>query len=106
MRRWATVISGALLVLPPPGTTSRERDFCRSWLPLSKSEQVSLLERDEQQDADPSRRACRERLRAGLRHTIDAECRNWNQLMDFEVRALVERVIEPCAGEGVPHSSG
>jgi hypothetical protein len=102
---------GAVLVLPPPGTTSRERDFCRSWLALSKSEQVALLERDEQREANPRRRACRERLRAGLRHTLDAECRNWNQLMDFEVRALVERVIEPCPPapeqrERDPHSRG
>ena len=27
---------------------------------------------------------------------LDAECRNWEQLMDFEVRHVVDRVLRPC----------
>jgi hypothetical protein len=42
---------------------------------------------------------CRVGVRSGLRHLLDAECRNWTQLMDFEVRAIVDRVLRPCGVE-------
>jgi hypothetical protein len=66
----------ALLALPPAGTSSRERGFCRRWLALTKPEKVAVLAADD---------------RTGVRETLDAECRSWPALMDFEVRAIVDR---------------
>ena len=74
------VFAAALLVLPPAGTQSRERDFCRQWLALTRPEKVDVLGAED---------------RPGLRETLNAECRNWPALMDFEVRAIVDR--EPRA---------
>lgn len=91
-----TLLTGALL-LPGPGTTSRERDFCREWLSLESPARQSVLIVAETNEADaPWDLSCRTGLRSGLRHLLDTECRNWRQLMDFEVRALVDRVLEPC----------
>jgi hypothetical protein len=72
----ALAVGAALLALPPSGTTSRERGFCRRWLALTTPEKVDVLAGE---------------ARPGRRETLDAECRNWPLLMDFEVRAIVDR---------------
>ena len=88
---------GAALAIPPAGTESRSRDFCRQWLELSPSQKQDLLVADEPALTDPaSEGACCERLRPALRHKPDAECRNWSLLMGFEVRSIVDTVTEPC----------
>ena len=88
------------LSLPPPGTSSREREFCGGWLRLNAPERVQVLRAAESEEStgggvswDPR---CREGLRPGLRHTLDVECRDWKHLMDFEVRQVVDRVLAPC----------
>ena len=87
----------SMLVLPPPGTDSRERRFCRAWLELSTAErQQVLIDADGREAESDVERACRERARPALRRKIDAECANWTKLMDFEVRAIVDAAWERC----------
>ncbi len=91
------VLLGSLLLLPPPGTESRARNFCRAWLAATTPERQQVLIAAEQAEAGGGLdRSCREGLRGGLRHTLDAECSNWSKLMDFEVRQLVDRKLVPC----------
>lgn len=97
--RGAGLLLGAALVLPPPGTDARGRAFCRSWLDLSRSEQEAVLLAAEAREALGTDRACRARLRPSLHARVDAECRNWKLLMDFEVRAIVDGVLEQCRVE-------
>jgi hypothetical protein len=84
----AALAAGAL-ALPPAGTTSRERAFCRAWLALPPPAKVDVLALDG---------ACHVARGPALRETLDAECRNWARLMDFEVRAIVDRVLATCDG--------
>ena len=86
----AAVLLIASLTLPAPGTTSRERGFCRAWLELSAPEKHALLK---QQTTQP---ACGHTHRERLRRLLDYECRNWRLLMHFEVRDLVDRVERTC----------
>ena len=58
-----------------------------------------LLEAEQRERALPVDARCRAGRRSGLRHKIDAECRNWSKLMDFEVRMIVDRELEPCVTE-------
>ncbi len=96
---WVGFALGAVLVLPPPGTTSRSRDFCKTWLALTSGQRQDVLARaDVAESRSDGEAACRAGLRPGLRHKLDAECRNWSALMDFEVRAIVDGVLEPCRG--------
>jgi len=84
--------------MPPLGTASRSRDFCDAWLGLSRPERHAVVLADERlADAQGPEAACRAGLRSALRHQLDTECRNWSQLMDFEVRAIVDRVLRPCS---------
>jgi hypothetical protein len=102
---WSGLLLGAVLLLPPPGTDSRERGFCSAWLKLTAADrQQVLLTAESSESGAALDAACRAAARGPLRHLLDAECRNWNQLMDFEVRALVDRVLEPCSVR--PGSSG
>ena len=90
------LLAGAL-ALPAPETDSRERDFCRAWLALSAPEKdgvLSAAERDE--PASGWDAECRQGMRSGLRRTLDSECRNWSKLMDFEVRLVVDRLLDAC----------
>jgi hypothetical protein len=80
-RGFRALSAAALLVLPAAGTVSRERGFCRPWLALTPPEKVEVLGAED---------------RPGLRETLDAECRNWPALMDFEVRAIVDRKTLPA----------
>jgi hypothetical protein len=87
------LVAITLLLLPAPGTTSRERRFCGEWLRLPGAERAAVLRDAEAGEADgPWGPQCR----AGLQRTLDAECRNWRALMDFEVRLVVDRVLEDC----------
>lgn len=93
----------ATLLLPPPGTVGREREFCSEWLRLSGPQRDAVLLAAEAAERDHRyRAACRAGLRSGLRRMLDSECRNWTQLMDFEVRALVDRVLAPCRAVAAP----
>lgn len=95
------VVLAVGLVLPLPGTEGRGRDFCTAWLALGRGERQDVLRAAEEREAGPAYDAeCRAGLRSGLRHTLDAECANWRRLMDFEVRAIVDRVLEPCRRDG------
>lgn len=85
-------------MLPPPGTEARERKFCGQWLRLVDGEKVDLIVDAELREAaastvDP---VCRTGLRGAVRHKLDSECRNWKQLMSFEVRAIVDGVLKQC----------
>ena len=94
---WLGLVLGASLLLPSPGTTSREREFCGTWLKLTTPERQEVLRAAEVREADAGWDGkCRAGLRSGLRHALDSECRNWKALMGFEVRAVVDRVLEPC----------
>ncbi len=86
--------------LPPPETESRARGFCADWLGLSETQRhARLLEAERAESGERFVGACRAATRATLRRTLDFECRNWTQLMDFEVRHVVERVLRPCRTE-------
>ena len=88
---------GVALSLPLPGTTSRGRDFCDAWLRQPASAQMRILHEAEAREQSPVfDRNCRAGLRAGLRHRLTSECRNWSALMDFEIRAVVDGLLEPC----------
>jgi hypothetical protein len=94
---WKGILVGLPLVLPVPGSTSRDRGFCRAWLGLPPAGREEVLLRAEAAEARSGwAPACRRGLRPGLRHRLDAECRNWSRLMDLEVRAVVDAVLEPC----------
>ncbi|MDJ0786695.1 MAG: hypothetical protein QNK05_07780 [Myxococcota bacterium] len=83
------------LVLPPPGTASRDREFCGEWLALSRAAKQQVLEAAAL--AEPGFDAtCRAGRSGPVAHTLDTECTNWPQLMDFEVRAYVDRLLAPC----------
>jgi hypothetical protein len=83
--------------LPAPDTTSRARTFCADWLGQSEPAKHARLLAAEQRERDGRfDPGCRAATRGALRHTLDAECRNWLKLMDFEVRHVVERVLRPC----------
>lgn len=87
--------------LPPPDTKSRDRQFCADWLGLSDPQKHGRLMAAEQAEgAGRFDAECRIATRATLRRALDSECRNWTQLMDFEVRHVVERVLRPCRLEG------
>ncbi len=93
-----TVLLASLLLIPEPGTTSRERRFCAAWLAASRAHQEAWLDaadaRETEGDAEAA--ACRRRLRARLAHGLDYECRNRRQLSDLEVRAIIDRLVAPC----------
>jgi len=102
---WPGLLLGAALLLPPPGTASRERGFCSAWLKLTTADrQQVLLDAEARESVAAVDATCRAAARGPLRHLLDAECRNWIRLMDFEVRALVDRILEPCSVR--PGSSG
>lgn len=84
----------AALVLPAPGTTSRERAFCDAWSARTVVERFAVVERADRIEAagDAARLVHRDAVRARVVDAVTAECRNWRLLMDFEVRALVDRV--------------
>ncbi len=85
------------LVLPPPATESRSRAFCGEWLRLSEGAKEDVLQHAARRDAgSPAEARCQTARRAGLRFRLDVECGNWSQLMDFEVRAVVEGVVRSC----------
>ncbi len=94
---WAGLLLGAALLLPPPGTGSRERGFCARWLDLGVADREACLLEAERREGeagwDPR---CRARLRGGVRHALTAECRRRRLMREFEVRALVDRILEPC----------
>ena len=91
----APVLAGE--ALPPPDTESRARRFCTDWLGLSEPQKHGrLLAAEQSEPTDRFDAECRVATRATLRRTLDFECRNWTQLMDFEVRHVVERVLRPC----------
>lgn len=93
----ALLLLAASLVLPPPGTESRGRRFCRAWLELPPGlRQQLLIDADAREATSDAERACRERHRPALRHRLDAECANWPELMDFEVRAIADAAHERC----------
>ncbi len=93
----AVLLLGTVLLLPALGTTSRERNFCGAWLAQATPAKQQILKAAEQAEKDgPWDLACRAGLRPGLRRLLDAECRNWSPLMDFEVRLLVDRLLAPC----------
>ncbi|NNL65587.1 MAG: hypothetical protein HKP30_05045 [Myxococcales bacterium] len=95
---WIGLALAATLMLPPPGTDSRDRAFCDAWLSLLTAERHDvLLDAEAREGGPPPYRECRARLRAPLRHKLDNECKNWRLLMDFEVRIYVDGVLEPCA---------
>ena len=95
---WTGLLLGAALLLPPPGTDSRERGFCPAWLGLTAADQQRvLLAAEARESAAGVEGACRAAARGPLRHLLNTECRNWRQLMDFEVRALVDRMLGPCS---------
>lgn len=95
---WIGLALAAALMLPPPGTDSRDRDFCDAWLALATPQRQDVLLRAEAREGGPPEyRECRARLRAPLRHKLDAECRNWRLLMGFEVRIYVDGMLERCA---------
>lgn len=95
---WIGLALGTALVLPAPGTESRSRDFCQQWLGLVAGEKHDVIVEAERREVAPGADGrCRAALRASLRHKVDAECRNWKLLMDFEVRAVVDGVLEACA---------
>ncbi len=95
---WPALLLAAALLLPAPGTVSRERGFCSAWLMLTAADQMQVLIAAEEREQEAAFDAqCRARARGGLRHLLVAECRNWTKLMDFEVRHLVDRVLAPCA---------
>ena len=101
-RAWIELAFGVALVLPPLGTESRSRDFCKAWLGLTTPERHAVVLADERREQVPGpEAACRASLRSALRHKLDAECRNWNRLMDFEVRAVVDGVLAPCRQPGL-----
>ena len=75
--------------------------FCRSWPELTTPERHAVVVGAEpaaegEADASQSVRACRAGLAAGVRRKLDAECRNWPELMDFEVRMIVDGVYGAC----------
>ena len=95
--KWIGSLLGVVLCLPAMGTTTRDRDFCGRWLKLTTPEKHEVLRAAEASEAGPEWDAeCRTNLRGSLRHTLDSECRNWKLLMDFEVRALIDRVLKRC----------
>lgn len=96
---WTGLLLGALLLLPAPGTVSRERGFCPAWLRLTAADQMQVLIDAEAREEIGLDRDCRARSRGSLRHLLNAECRNRSKLMDFEVRDRVDRLLEPCAGK-------
>ncbi len=93
-----TVLLASLLVIPEPGTTSRERRFCASWLAASRAQQEAWLDAADarETEGDPEAAACRRRLRARLAHGLDYECSNRRKLTDVEVRAIVDGLLAPC----------
>jgi len=91
----AVLLLGATLVLPVPGTGSRDRGFCRDWLDLSRPAKHEVLVRAA--EAEPGFDAkCRAGRNGPIAHALDQECTNWSKLMDFEVRAYVDRLLAPC----------
>lgn len=99
-RSWAGLALGAALSLPSPGTESRGREFCERWLALPASGRHDVVVAAEARDGgSPSYRACRGHRRAAVRHKLDAECKNWKLLMDFEVRLFVDGVLSGCEPE-------
>ncbi len=97
----ALLLSVALLI-PPPGSDSRGRSFCRQWLELSPSARFETLEqadRAELGEASPAL-ACRAATRSHSLARLDYECRNWRLLMDFEVRHFLDASRAHCAKAG------
>ena len=88
-------LTAALLVLPPPGTTSRARNFCDAWLAQHATGRYAAIERADAVEAqgDAEKRRHRDGVRARVVDALTNECRNWHLLMDFEVRAIVDRVL-------------
>jgi hypothetical protein len=84
----------AALALPPPGTTSRERAFCDAWSALPVTERHAIVERADRTEAgsDAAKLRRRDGVRPRVVDAVTSECRNWRLLMDFEVRAIVDRV--------------
>lgn len=94
------LLLGASLLLPPPGTVSRARGFCRDWLALSRPQKQEVLQSAAEREVGFAS-SCRQGRAGSLAHTLDQECGNWPKLMDFEVRAYVDRLLEPCRREPV-----
>jgi hypothetical protein len=81
-------------MLPAVGTDSRTREFCDSWLALGTTQRFDVVERADVAEArgDAGVRRRRDGVRPRVVDALDSECRNWRLLMDFEVRAIVDRV--------------
>jgi hypothetical protein len=96
-RAWIELAFGAALVLPPLGTESRSRAFCSEWLRLTTAEKHGVVVAAEgRESGEATSAACRAGLRGAVRHKLDVECRNWSQLMDFEIRAIIDGVLQRC----------
>jgi hypothetical protein len=103
----ALLLATVAALVPPPGTRARGREFCRAWLALEPVRQLEALREADAREARSEReRECRERLRARARDVLESECRGWTSLMDFEVRAILDRVHAACAAEGAGATGG
>jgi hypothetical protein len=96
----ALLLAAMAALVPPPGTSARGREFCRAWLAVEPTRQLEALrEADAREARSKGERECRDGLRARARDALESECRGWTLLMDFEVRAILDRVHAPCAVE-------
>ena len=88
------LVAAVVLAIPSPGTTSRARDFCDAWLALETTGRHAAVARADAIEARGDAETARHRdgVRARVVDALSGECGNWHLLMDFEVRAIVDRV--------------